>query len=519
MMAACSTDDIAQLINGDKKNFTATLAAPGSGGTRTILKEDNNKITVKWAEGDEIALVHNGVKDVATVKSVDATTGQATISGTLTGTVNNNDPVELIYPAAYVSGVNSSDPIYDDSKLLTQGGTLDYIQKNLDFRQATGQLSVNGSEVTLNSAVKLESDIAIWKLTLKQQVEEQPVALAATQVKIMGGTKVLASTATLATATSEVTLAMPTNLSVVGALTIEATDGEDTYTYTKTEGVTFTANTYYQNEVTLTKAGWAANEYNEASLDGTKVVFTKQTAASDPTVVADANADVTWGDGWYTVSGNVTITGNVTLDADTHLILQDGATLTINGQLDSRTNGKNLNIYGQDKGDGKLNVSYSDDMNGTAIYGDVGTILKIHGGEITAAAIGDTGMGLEIDHFKMYGGKLTSTSKNNPGIQFTRDFEVYGGEVVGTTNSTSYPSNGIYGINGSLIVYGGKVKATGNGINDTEYGDYGSGFGCKVQSGTTGIKFYFSDNGTTWDSGTYYEAARTAPTNRYAKAE
>jgi hypothetical protein len=256
------------------------------------------------------------------------------------------------------------------------------------------------------------------------------------------------------------------------------------------------------------------------------VVFTKQTAAS-VTPVTDATANVTWGDGYYTVSGNVTITGNVKLTADAHLILQDGATLTINGQLDCRTSEKNLYIYGQDKGDGKLNVSYSDNMNGSAIYGDVRTILEIHGGEITAAATGNTGMGLEIDHFKMYGGKLTSTSKNT-GIQFTWDSEVYGGEVVATTNSTSTssPSNGIYGIYGVLTVYGGKVTATGNGINNTEYDTYGSGFGCKVQSGTTGIKFYFSDDGTTWDSGTYYEAATSvgsydsdaATRKRYAKA-
>jgi hypothetical protein len=268
-------------------------------------------------------------------------------------------------------------------------------------------------------------------------------------------------------------------------------------------------------------AAWAANEYNEGSWDetGKKVVFTKKTAASDPTAVANSNADVTWDKGWYTVSGNVTITGKVTLTNDVHLILQDGATLTINGQLDSRTNKKNLYIYGQDKGDGKLNVSYSDNMNGTAIYGDWEAILEIHGGEITAAAIGETGLGLEIDHFKMYGGKLTSTSNNNPGIQFTRDFEVYGGEVVGTTNSTSSPSNGISGINGALTVYGGKVTATGNGINDTEYNDYGSGFGCKVQSGTTGIKFYFSDNGTTWGDGAYYGSETAATKKRYAKAE
>jgi hypothetical protein len=191
--------------------------------------------------------------------------------------------------------------------------------------------------------------------------------------------------------------------------------------------------------------------------------------------------------------------------------------LTINGQLDCRTSEKNLYIYGQDKGDGKLNVSYSDDMNGTAIYGNLGTILEIHCGEITAAATGETGKGLEINQFKMYGGKLTSTSKNT-GIQFTWDSEVYGGEVVATTNSTSTssPSNGIYGIYGVLTVYGGKVTATGNGLYDEP--SYGSGFGCKVRSGTSDIKFYFSTDGTTWDAGTYYEAATTAPTNRYAKA-
>ena len=298
------------------------------------------------------------------------------------------------------------------------------------------------------------------------------------------------------------------------------------------EGATVTVTYSGEKKVKSVKAvkkntAYAANEYNEADWNNGKVVFTKQTAAS-VTAVTNSDTDVTWGDGWYTVSGNVEINGKVTLTNDVNLILQDGATLTINGQLDCSTNHKNLYIYGQDKGDGKLNVSYSDNMNGTAIYGDWETILEIHGGEITAAAIGGSGMGLEIDHFKMYGGKLTSTSKNNPGIQFTRDFEVYGGEVVGTTNSTSSPSNGIYGINNALLtVYGGKVKATGNGINDTEYDAYGSGFGCKVQSGTSGIKFYFSDNGTTWGDGTSYDSATSVgrydsdatTRKRYAKAE
>ena len=522
MMVACSNEDLTQQTQtkAGKMQFSATIAAPSSGATtRTIYTEDtqNKKITVAWKVDDEIALVHNGVKDVATVKTINSD-GSATITGYVTGATNNAD-VSLVYPAARVGtvtgGADGTEYTADETvegKLKTQGGTLAYIQDNLDFREDTG--------VTLaEKAGDISPLLAIWKLTLSDGTNN----LSATQVKIKGGTSVLASTTTLTSGTSVVTLAIPTDVAIVGALTIEATVGSDTYAYTKT-GVSFNPGKYYQSTVTMAPQGYAANEYNEASWDKTnnKVVFTKQTAAS-VTAVANSDAAVTWDAGWYTVSGNVTITGNVKLTADAHLILQDGATLTINGQLDCRTSEKNLYIYGQDKGDGKLNVSYSANMNGTAIYGDVRTILEIHGGEITAAATGNTGMGLEIDHFKMYGGKLTSTSKNNPGIQFTWDSEVYGGEVVATTNSTSTssPSKGIYGIYGVLTVYGGKVTATGNGINDTEYDDYGSGFGCKVRSGTTGIKFYFSDDGTTWGDGAYYgdEAGTTAPTNPYAKAE
>ena len=127
-------------------------------------------------------------------------------------------------------------------------------------------------------------------------------------------------------------------------------------------------------------AAWAANEYNEGSWDGTKVVFTKHSAES-VTAVANSDATVTWSAGWYTVSGNVTITGNVTLDADTHLILQDGAKLTINGKIDCNTNGKNLYIYGQRKGDGKLIVTNSNDYG---LHGSASKFIEIHGGEITA---------------------------------------------------------------------------------------------------------------------------------------
>ena len=280
-------------------------------------------------------------------------------------------------------------------------------------------------------------------------------------------------------------------------------------------------------EVTVTEV-YAANEYNEGSWDSTnkKVVFTKQTAPSDPIVVTTTTTS--WDAGWYTVSGNVTINGDVKLTADTHLILQDGATLTINGQLDCRTNKKNLYIYGQKKGDGKLNVT----NNGAhAINSYMNYRIDIHGGEVTAAATGDKRIGLNTGYLAVYGGKLTATSGGGNGINFQNTFDVYGGEVEATSNATS-SSNDLCGIRsggGSVIqlltVYGGKVTATGNGV--TMSSSYGSGIGCYVMSGTSGIKFYFSEDGNTWGDGTSYASATSvglsiadaATKKRYVKAE
>ena len=260
MMVACSNEDLTQQTQtkAGKMQFSATIAAPSKGGTRTVYTEDtqNNKITVAWEVDDEIALVHDGVKDVATVKTINSD-GSATITGYVTGATNNAD-VRLVYPAARVGTVTGGDDGTEytadetvEGKLKTQGGTLAYIQDNLDFREDMGQLAVSETGVTLaEKAGDISPLLAIWKLTLSDGTNN----LSATQVKIKGGTSVLASTTTLTAGTSEVTLAIPTNVFIDGALTIEATVGDDTYAYTKAEGATFNSGTYYQSTVTMAKA-------------------------------------------------------------------------------------------------------------------------------------------------------------------------------------------------------------------------------------------------------------------------
>ena len=248
---------------------------------------------------------------------------------------------------------------------------------------------------------------------------------------------------------------------------------------------------------------YAANEYKEGSWDITekKLVFTKKTLDSDYATVTNTTAS--WS-GWLMVSGNVTIDGNVMLAGNTNLILQDGATLTINGTINCNNN---LIIYGQGKGDGKLNVTKND---GTAIDGNPQNI-DIHGGEITVTA-GNASVGIFVmsSEIRVLGGKLTVEAEST-GISCS-NMSVFGGEVDATSTSTS---SGI-SCSSSLIVYGGKVKGTGARSED-------KGIRGKVQSGTSGIKFYFSSNGTDWDGGRSYEESTNLlvieDAKRYIKAE
>ena len=258
--------------------------------------------------------------------------------------------------------------------------------------------------------------------------------------------------------------------------------------------------------------------YKKCAWDDTekKVVFTNEVATT--TVVQNTYDNVTWSNGWYTVSGDVTINGDVLLGADTHLILQDGAKLTINGCL-AASNVYSLYIYGQAEGTGKLNVICSDF---TAIQGGNDKTIEIHGGEITAESYCDHGCpAFGSGGINIYGGKLTaiSTTFNDNAIKFgTNGINVYGGEVVAeTTNTSSSVSTVAIQGTGILTVYGGKVQAAGNGVTYDSY--YGQAIEADIQSGTDGIKFYFSDDNTNWDAGTTYSTATAAPQKRYAKVE
>ena len=177
-------------------------------------------------------------------------------------------------------------------------------------------------------------------------------------------------------------------------------------------------------------------QYKEALWDGTnsKVVFTKKSVESVALIDNGFSGSIT--SGWYSVTGNdVTIDADVTLTGDLHLILCDGAKLTINGKLNG--NNKNLSIYGQANQSGQLVVNSTTTSN--AIYNI--TTLEVHSCQVTA----------------------TSSSGVCSGFYNIKTFNVYGGSV--DAENTSTKGYGIWlAFDGSMNIYGGDVKAVGKEV-------------------------------------------------------
>ena len=433
MMAACSSnDDVIQQQTaqpqGKKMHFTATIEAPNSGATtRTTYTEDGTTINVAWKEGDQIALIHGGVKDVVTVGTPNGD-GSAPISGDITVGTDGEDVV-LAYPAAavYSATPHGTFPFTPNptcwDKAHAQDGTLEFIQNNIDFRMGSGKLSVSGDPATasLKESVKMPSMISIWKLTLQDNTS---AALSATAVTVKANGELVAGATS--TAKSAYYLCMVPSFIPAGDLVIEATDGSDTYTYTKAGGVSLTVGKFYQSTVTLTKAAPAATD------------------------LSTINAN-------YTASDGETLTG--TLGANVKISIADGATVTLDNVTINGVNDLNYEWAGITcLGDATIILSGTNTVKGfyedyPGIQAAAGKTLIINGtGSLTAssygyaAAIGG-GNGVACGNIEIQGGTITATSGG------------LGAGIGGGYNASC----------GNITISGGTVSATG--------GEYGAGIG------------------------------------------
>ena len=190
----------------------------------------------------------------------------------------------------------------------------------------------------------------------------------------------------------------------------------------------------------------------------------KQTADNVTVVESSTTA---WNDGWYVVNGVVTIGSRVTVSGEVHLILADGASLTVNGGINVAKD-NSFSVYAQSVGENTGRLTANSGGWDAGIGGGNGKAagtITIHGGEVTAnGSNGGAGIGGGSGAgFDTSGGTIT----------------IHGGSVTATGGDSGAGIGGGYtGSGGTISIHGGNVTATGGGsgagIGDGNGGSGGS---------------------------------------------
>lgn len=178
------------------------------------------------------------------------------------------------------------------------------------------------------------------------------------------------------------------------------------------------------------------------------------------------SSTTTWNAGWYVVpSGTLSISDDVTLGGAVHLILCDGADLTVTGNINGTESDKTLAIYAQSTGTnmGKLTASH-------AISAPGGT--TINGGIIKASSAVGTAIGSNSGAVTINGGNVTAeTETGTAAIYGHYGTTINGGTVTATATYSDNLPDARYGhgisAKGDLTINGGTVTASGiNGAID-----------------------------------------------------
>ena len=194
---------------------------------------------------------------------------------------------------------------------------------------------------------------------------------------------------------------------------------------------------------------WAQENITYLNYVGGTAVFEEATHTATQITSSSNNLS-----GWYYVEGEVTISNQVTLSGNTHLILCDGATLTIHTSIGSGIdlNGHNLTIYAQSSGSHKGKLIF----NNSSGYGIEGYAnVTINGGNIS---INSGGYGIYCEYLTVNGGVVTVEYSGGDGIHADFYVTINGGKI--------YIENSLYGISGNsgVEINGGQVSAWGDVI-------------------------------------------------------
>lgn len=270
--AACSSNDD-EILNGQQPaeqpgekmiTVTATVSADDNNSvTRTTLTEGTNSssetiVKSAWKVGDQIAVLYNfsstDYKSIATVRSVDGTTGAATITFDIPASTPNNTECHMVYPASAVTG-NSFNPSTDLATVLAtglktqNGGTLATCPE-VRVTPFANTLQNNGTTASLFSSIQLSARSSIYKFTIcKNRTSLDPITASELKVIIDGNTYTITPT----TPSNVIYAALP-GVSAATDVRFEVTDNASTpnkYTRTKYAANMLLAGKYIESPLKL----------------------------------------------------------------------------------------------------------------------------------------------------------------------------------------------------------------------------------------------------------------------------
>ena len=222
----------------------------------------------------------------------------------------------------------------------------------------------------------------------------------------------------------------------------------------------------------------------------------EQTLQPGEYTVLTGGGETTLAGGWYVVNSDITYTGTITLDGDAHIILCDGAEMSINANgyfingfdYSWSPNDLSLSIYSQSLGSdmGKLTVSGTGEDDGIFVKN-----LTVNGGNISIDA-NQYRYVIDAEDVIINRGNVSVNAQSNDYITVItgHDVTINGGNVTVTGGH-----EGLHASN-NLTINGGTVTATGSeyGAGIIAYNDITiNGGQVEATGGSYGI---FSNQGT-----------------------
>jgi uncharacterized repeat protein (TIGR02543 family) len=214
---------------------------------------------------------------------------------------------------------------------------------------------------------------------------------------------------------------------------------------------------------------------------------------------------------WCYVDGNVSLTNSLHFAGTVHLILADGAKLTI-GRCIYFSSLSSLTIYSQSLGEnmGSMTVSDTGNYNGIDVYS---SLLTINGGNISFSSTSQPAVYIDDSQVTINNGNVIIASSGNSGVGFVRyereRMTVAGGYVSISGGSGNVPVSDVskFTKTGGTVVCGITTEPTVNTglVYDGTVQELVTAGSCgfaDIQYSTDGTN-YSNDIPTATDAGTY----------------